>query len=146
MVQISKKKLSEEKFTKLFLLFFQVVGKKHNKNEFEAIINDLFSETERIMIIKRVTIMYLLLKNIDHRTICHVLNVSVATVAKFSILTRKSEGIAPYLVKILKKEEFARFIEDVFFTVFSPPTKYGTDWRAGWRLERQRQRRKQEGI
>ena len=114
MVQISRKKLPKELLSKLLLLFFEVVGKKNKNDEFEKIINDLFSETERIMVIKRIAIMYLLMKQIQPVIIADVLSVSLSTVAKFSILMEKSEGVVPYLKKLLQKEKIADFFEDVF--------------------------------
>ena len=145
MVQISKRKVSDEITAKLFLLFFEIVGRKNQKEEFEKIIDDLFSDVEKTMIIKRIAIIYLLSKKIDQRTISKVLKVSPSTIGKFSIIVQKSDGIVPYFKKILAGEKVADFFEDILTTLI-PPTAYGTDWKLGWKLEKDRQRRKRQGI
>ena len=146
MVQISRKKLPKELLSKLLLLFFEVVGKKNKNEEFEKIINDLFSETERIMVIKRVAIMYLLTKQIQPVVIADVLSVSLSTVAKFSIIMEKSEGIAPYLRKLLKKEKISDFFEDIFDELFNYPGRYGINWSQAWRSKIEKQNRRRTGV
>jgi Trp operon repressor len=145
MVQISKKKLPEEILSKLFRLFFEVVGNKDDKNEFSVIINDLFSKTEQIMIIKRLAIIYLLLKNIDQRTIADTIKVSPSTVCKFALIAQESKGIDPFFKDILTKDKIKKFFEDLFYSVYSP-TRYGTDWKTGYKLEFERQKRRNRGI
>ena len=65
MTRISKHELTDEVLEKLFTLFFEIVGKKQRKDEFQKVINDLLTPVERIMIAKRIAIVYLLLKSID---------------------------------------------------------------------------------
>ena len=146
MVQISKKKLPEEIVAKLFLLFFEIVGKKNKHQDFMTIINDLFSESERVMIIKRIAIIYLLLKNIDQRVIAQTIKVSPSTVSKFALISQESKGIVPFFKTIIKRKKIGEFLKDFYLTVISPPTKYGTDWKLGWKLEFERQRRQEQGI
>lgn len=146
MVQISRRKLPEEIISKLFILFFEVVGKKNKQEEFTSVINDLFSTTERIMIVKRIAMIYLLLKNIDQRTIVDTLKVSPSTVSKFSFIAQESKGISPFIKSILSKEMVGEFFEDIFFNLFSPPTKYHSNWSMGRKLELERKRRRERGI
>ena len=146
MVQISKGKLSEEILFKLFELFFQIVGKKNKKEEFLRVINDLFSPVERIMIAKRIAIIYLLLKKIDQSTICQVLKVSSSTVARYSLLISKSTGITEEFDKLLKKEKITRFLEDLYNDFFSYPGRPGTNWSLAWKIKRQKEKEKQLGF
>ena len=145
MVQISRRELPEEILSKLFRLFFEIVGNKDDKNEFSIIINDLFSKTEQIMIIKRLAIIYLLLKNIDQRTIADTIKVSPSTVCKFSLIAQESKGIVPFFKEVLAKDKVKEFFEDLFSTIYSP-TRYGTDWKTGHKLEFERQKRRERGI
>ncbi len=146
MVQISKKKLPKDVLAKLFLLFFEVVGKKYLRNEFQEVIDDLFSETEQIMIIKRIAIIYLLLKDVDNATISEVLSVSPATICRFASLTRKNEGIVKYLNKVLKHEKIADFFNEVFYELFARPGKYGINWSNAWKTKFEHERKKQTGL
>lgn len=145
MARISKFKLSEHVLAKIFDLFFEIVGRNKNKDEFKRIIHDLLSSTERIMIAKRIAIIYLRLKNIDQRTICKVLKISTATVAKFSLLMEKSDGIVPTFNKIMKNEKIIEFLEDIFNTLFAPGVP-GVNWKAAWERKIARDRQKTLGM
>jgi len=146
MVQLSKHKLPKEILTKLLGLFFETLGKRNNKDEFQEIINDLFSETEQIMIIKRIAIIYLLLKDIDNSAISSSLKVSLATICKFSFLVKKDKGIAKYLKNRLFKEKIVDFFDDIFYELFARPGKSGTNWKIGWQYKLEMERKKQTGL
>lgn len=145
MVRISRFKLRREVLEKLFDLFFEVVGKKGDREEFRKVIIDLLSPAERIMIAKRVAIIYLLLKQIDYYNICNVLKISPSTVAKFSLLMEKSQGIVPTFKKIVTKEKVGEFLEEVFNTLFAPGVP-GINWKAAWERKIDLERRKTFGI
>lgn len=86
MVHLSRFELKENQLKKIFDLFFKVVGNRDDKEEFENVIADLLSQPERIMIAKRLAIIYLLQKNIEVINICMALKVSKATV--YTLLNR----------------------------------------------------------
>ena len=142
---ISRNKVDDEVLEKLFSLFFEVVGKRENKEEFQRLINDVFSSTERIMVAKRIAIIYLLTKNIDYRIICEVLKVSASTVFKFRLLTEESKGIVPILKKILRGENISQFFEEILLT-FNRPGKYGVNWSQAWKDKMAFERKKETGI
>ena len=109
MPQISKLKLENHVFEKLFDLFFEIIGNNRDKDKFEKIIYDVLSPVERLMVAKRIAIIYLSTKNIEYSIICEVLKVSPATVAKFKLITVNSIGIKPALKKIVNNEKIADF-------------------------------------
>jgi len=145
MPMISRNKVDDEVLEKLFSLFFEVVGKRENKEEFQRLINDVFSSTERIMVAKRIAIIYLLTKNIDYRIICEVLKVSASTVFKFRLLTEESKVIVPILKKILRGEKISQFFEEILLT-FNRPGKYGVNWSQAWKDKMAFERKKETGI
>jgi len=145
MVRISRIKLKNNVLDKLFRLFFEIVGRKNNYGDFNNTICDLLSSTERIMIAKRIAIIYLLMKEIDHRTICDVLKVSTATIAKFNFLMEKSTGIVPTFNKILRDEKITDFLADIFITLYHPGLPR-TNWKSAWQLKNEVERKKIEGI
>lgn len=145
MVRNSRFKLNDKILEKLFDLFFEVVGKKADKGEFRKTIIDLLSAAERIMIAKRLAIIYLLLKKIDYYNICQVLKVSPSTVAKFSFLMEKSEGIVPTFKSIVKKEKVGEFLEELFNTLYAPGVP-GINWKAAWQRKIDLKRRKTYGF
>lgn len=144
-MRLSRFKLSEDKLEKLFTLFFEVVGKNKDKEEFRKIIADILSLQERIMIAKRVAIMYLLTKGIDYRTICFVLKVSEATVAKFSLLMEKSEGVIPVFKKIIRNEKIVDLFDNLFNDFFAPGVP-GISWKAAWEKKIEQEKKKAFGI
>lgn len=146
MARISKYKLRSEVLDKLFGLFFEIIGNQDDKNEFNEIINGIFSYNERIMFAKRIAIIYLLLKNIDFHNICMALNVSSATVAKFKLLIEnKQDGLIRAYENIIFRDKTREIIDDFFNTLFAPGV-YGINWKIAWERKRESERKKQFGI
>ena len=131
MVRNSRFVLSDNLLEKLFDLFFEVVGNKSSKDEFKKIFIDLLTPAERIMLAKRVAIIYLLLKKIEYDNICDRLKVSPTTVAKYSLLMEKSEGIVPTFKQIVKVDKINIFLEEIFNSIFAPG-KIGVNWKIAW--------------
>jgi len=144
MVRISPYKITPEKYDKIFSIFYEVVGKQQ-KDLFNKILFDLLSPAERVMIIKRIAIIYLLMKDVDYRMICKVLKVSYTTVSKFRIMMEKSEGIVPALQSILKSEKISLFFKELFNDVFASGV-YGVNWKVAWERKIAFQREKTQGI
>lgn len=145
MARISRFKLNEKVYEKLFILLFEVVGKRSNKEDFNKIMVDLLSPVERIMIAKRIVIIYLLMKEIDYRAICKVIKVSNGTVSKFRLIIEKSEGIVPVLKYLLREDKIALFFKELFNDLFAPGV-YGVNWSEAWKRRLDLQREKREGI
>ena len=145
MPQISKLKLENHVFEKLFDLFFEIIGNNRDKDKFEKIIYDVLSPVERLMVAKRIAIIYLSTKNIEYSIICEVLKVSPATVAKFKLITVNSIGIKPALKKIVNNEKIADFFKEIVLELRGPG-KYGTDWSQAWKDKLEFERKKETGI
>jgi len=131
MVRNSYPMLKPETYNKISDIFFEVFIKNKNQRGIHDIFLDLFTPAERIMFFKRVTITYLLLKNIDYTVICKTLRVSNTTVSKLKLLSENSHGLVPALKKIIKQKDFETFFEKLFIELF-PPGTYGTDWKSAW--------------
>lgn len=144
MVQISRRKLNDGMLEKLFSLFFEMVGKRENRNNFQDVIDDIISPTEKIMIAKRIAIMYLVSKGVDHRSIANFLKVSTATVAKFALIARKSKGVIPTCNKMLKKEKVQDVLLGIFNEVYGPGVP-GVNWSAAWERKKSLERHKRLG-
>ena len=145
MTRISRYKLKDYVYEKMFVLLFEVVSNSRDKKIFNQLIKDLLSPTERIMIAKRVVLVYLLLQEIDYRMICDVLKVSNTTVSKFKLLMEKSEGIVPILTKTIRNERVQLFMVELI-DVLRPPGTYGTNWKNAWRRKFEINRKKEEGL
>lgn len=124
---VSKNPLDKEILEKLFNLFFEVIGKSKNQNEFKQIINEVLSSTERIMIAKRIAIFYLLRKGVEYRIICNVLKVSASTVFKFRFFLQENSKTVFVINKILRNEKVTEFLEEIILTLYVPGTP-GISW------------------
>ncbi len=145
MVRISPYKIKPEAYVKVFAVFYEVVGKDRDREEFNNIFHELLSPAERIMIVKRIAVIYLLMKKIDYRNICEVLRVSNSTVSKFRVLMEDSQGIVPALKGIVGTEKVSLVFEELFSEIFAPGV-YGINWSAAWQRKRNLQRKKEQGI
>jgi hypothetical protein len=146
MARISKYKLRDDILNKLFSLFFEIIGKQHDRDQFNVIINGVFSYNERIVFAKRIAIIYLLLKDIDFHNICMALNVSSSTVAKFKLLIEnKDDGLIEAFDNVIFRDRTKEIIDDFFNSIFAPG-KYGVNWKIAWERKRESDRKKQYGI
>ena len=102
MIRISYLQIKAQDYEKIFSIFYKVLGKTGDKDEFNKILFDLLTPAEKIMIIKRIAIIYLLLKEIDYRMICKALKVSNTTVNKYKLSMERSEGIVPVLKNMVR--------------------------------------------
>jgi len=144
MVHISPYKLSKERYEKIFLLFYEVVGKQ-KKEMFDRILFELLSPDERIMIAKRIAIIYLLMQDINYSVIGKVLGVSSTTVFKYRLLSENSNGVVPVLKKILLTEKVFSIFEEIMSDIFSPGV-YGVNWSNAWRRKFALERKKVHGM
>jgi len=143
-MQLSKKVISKEVFDKLFRIIWELMNKKKTAKEFTFMLDDIFSINEQVMIVKRVVIVYLSLKGVSVNEISRKIGVSLSTASKYSAIEKRSKYLSSFFKAKIKKEKFIDMLEDLYFEFISPPTKYGTDWTAGWRIEMERQRKKQQ--
>lgn len=144
MTQISRFKLKEETLEKLYSLMFEVLGKK-SKKEFLLIMNDLVSPAEKIMIAKRIAVIYLLTKKVDQQIISRTVKVSLSTVSKFSLLTKLSNVIPNALAVLIAHEEIRLFIDEIFVSMF-PPGTINTNWKGAWELKKEVRRKQTQGF
>ena len=115
MTRISKYRLEDKVLKKLYSLMFEVISNMDEEERFIGIMNELLSLTEKIMIAKRIAIIYLLVKDIDYLVISDVLKVSSGTIAKFHSMMNKGREIKNILKGITGNEKIKDFFEELFF-------------------------------
>lgn len=145
MVRISYLQIKTQDYEKILSIFYKVLGETENKEEFNRILIDLLTPAERIMLIKRIAVIYLLLKDINYLTICKVLKVSNGTVSKYRLLMEDSKGIVPVIKKMVKSEKVWLFFEEVFSRIFYPG-RPGINWTAAWEMKLALKRKKERGL
>ncbi|MFH1602052.1 MAG: Trp family transcriptional regulator [Candidatus Shapirobacteria bacterium] len=136
MTQISKKFVKPETLEKTFDLLLASLLKSGGKADTKEFLEDLLTPTEKVMIAKRIAIAYLLLQEVDHRTISEMLKVSTSTINRISfVLNRQGAGFKRVLKRLLREKKINNILEEVGELLFnSLPPKYG-DKRA-WAKEK----------
>jgi len=136
MTQISKHEIKHQVFDRLQNLFIDVVGKQNSRSDFLALLDELLSPTEKIMLFKRIGIIYLLEKGVAIDQICDALHLSSSTVAQYILRFRHKKSHINQIVKnIICKEKIVGTMRDVFAELFIQPgikkghhrLKYGWD-------------------
>lgn len=145
MTRISQFKVDDDVLEKIFSLFFEVISKDKNEEEFQNIIHDLLSPSERIMIAKRVAIFYMLIKKLDYYNIAKSLKVSPSTIAKFNLVKENSRGIVSALKGTVRNEKIINFFEELILKL-RRPGKYGVNWKNAWQEKIAYERKKDKGI
>lgn len=145
MTRISRFRVDDDVLEKIFSLFFEVISKDKNEEEFQNIVHDLLSPAERIMIAKRVAIFYMLMKKLDYYNIAKSLKVSPSTIAKFNLVKENSRGIVSALKSTVRNEKIINFFEELILEL-RRPGKYGVNWKNAWEEKIAHERKKEKGI
>lgn len=147
MTRISRFKLPQGVLLKIYQLFFEVMARSKPKEIFLEIINDILSPTERIMIAKRITIIYLLIKGIDQRSIAKTLKVSTSTVSRYAVLIEgKEKGVRKIVENMIKKEKVLDFLEDTFVDLFIQPGFKIGHWDLYWQHKKRKREKETTGL
>lgn len=143
MVNLSKIQIDDKKLVKVYQLMFEILNEADDKDDFLGIIKDILSPPEQLMVAKRIAIVYLLLKGIDHTTIAKYLKSSRATVAKFSLLFYDKESkLIGVIGELLNQEKISNFFEDLFADIFIKPGLKIGHWQMRWDHKRRQSERK----
>jgi|SRR3989344_1603159 len=84
MPHVSKRKLDPDTFDKIFRKLIRVLECAQNKQKFTPVLSEILTETEKIMLAKRLAVVLLLFGNIPQHRIAEILLVSPTTVSKVS--------------------------------------------------------------
>lgn len=146
MAQISKRNIDQEKLTRIYDLFFDLLLSISDKEEADEVLNELLTSTEKIMITKRVACFYLLLKKVSFQQISDTLKLSTSTITYFKLFLDRSLTIKGYLSNKLKNEKVKHLFEDIFVEIFHGSLKKGSNWSADKRIYYQHQRKRQQPL
>lgn len=114
MTQVSKRVIQQKVQDRIFTLFVVSILKCNSEEIAVSLIEDLLTPTERIMLSKRLSIAYMLLKGYDYNSISNILKVSRTTIGKVSYwLKEKGNGMRIVIEKIQKDESIRHILEEV---------------------------------
>jgi Trp operon repressor len=119
MTRVSKRKIKDEDFKKIFDKFIEIIDISKSKKDTKLFIKEFLSSAERIMFAKRIGIIYMVIEKIPNRVIADTLSVSTSTIGR--IIEKHDRGDYRYLDSIMKKnkESLLDIIEKIYFIL--PP-------------------------
>lgn len=145
MTQVSKRFLQKRAEERILDLFWTSLSVLSTKEKVALFLDDLLTPTEKLMLAKRLAIVFMLMKGYDYPIINDRLKVSDSTIWNIKInLAHGGKGYKMTVEQIMSKERWEKFWNDLdhFFTMAIPPTP-GTNWKRV-RREQWKRRRKQE--
>lgn len=110
MTHVSKKKLDQKTFDKIFRKLTIVLERAQAKKKFTPVLEELLTKTEKIMIAKRLAIILMLLGETPQHRIAEALIVSPTTVSKISHQIEKGEYISIQTIAIREKVDLEKII------------------------------------
>ncbi len=119
MPQISKKALDRKTFNQVYDRFLRTVLDLERGTKGRSFLGELFTPTERVMLAKRLSILFLLSDGTSIYKIQHILNVSPSTVARMA----KSMDRGGYagVAKIIRSKK----CQDLFWKEMEEALRFG---------------------
>lgn len=108
MTNISKVKTDSKEYSIYYNELADFIGNLKNKNA-KYLINELLTEAETIMIVKRFAAIIMLHRNFSPYRVCHTLSISLSTAQR--LLENYDNGNYDKLLSCLKEKEVNGFIE-----------------------------------
>lgn len=112
MPRVQPKSLSRQELNEFFEEFWTMVASLETKDEVRNFFRDLLSETEALMLARRIRIAKLLLKGISYEDITKSIHASEGTIAQVHRWLQSGFGgykaSLPRLEQILKKKAMAK--------------------------------------
>lgn len=121
MPHVSSRELDEKNFKKIYdqlIILFDTAG---NQRRSDVLLKEVLTETEKIMLAKRIAAIFLLVEGVSETFISNLLFLSSSTVAKISV--KYEANLYPFISNISKKN--SKTIWDIFgeYIVSSLQTK-----------------------
>jgi uncharacterized protein YerC len=132
MTQVSRRPLSKGIFNRIFEIFISSFSHANNKNKARKFLSEVFSESEQIMIAKRLAIAFLLSKKYSFDSISHLLKVSNGTICNVNRFIKKDKSGYSEILKEVAREKsdtgnsLSYLLEMI--NGFLPPA-IGTNWK-----------------
>lgn len=146
MTQVSKRPLDKDVYSRIFEIFITAFIEINNKEKAEKFLTEIFSETEQIMIAKRLAIAFLLTKKYSFEAINKMLKVSVSTICRVNSSVKKEKSAYAAILQEVEKHlsqtpnNSLSYILGIIETLL-PPAR-GTNWKE----ERKKQYKKLQEI
>lgn len=122
MPHISKKGIKRKTFLRISNDLIAMISGLRSKREIKALLNEILTPTERIMLAKRLAIIFMLKKDYSFEIVWRTLKVSPSTVARFWKETRihSYPTISRRIQKEKESQEFWNSLERALLVGMPP--------------------------
>jgi len=120
MPHVSKQLLEKEKFLDIHKQLFKVMTELSRSGKTKAILNQLLTKTEKLMLAKRLAIIFMLNQKESTYAISNILKVSQSTAARMSLLYENG-AYADIIEEMRKQNSFWTQLEKII------PPRVGRD-------------------
>ena len=100
MPQVSKNRVAEKQWVKMNVKFWELIERKMERGEAEVVFGRLLTETEKMMLVKRMMVWILWKSGWSVPKICQLLKMSHATVYKFQEVYRLDQKFDQTMEKL----------------------------------------------
>lgn len=140
MSQVSKNKLSNKVYEKIFSLFPKFLYRMTSRGKQSELIDSFFTRTEKIVLAKRIAIAFMLVKGYEYRQISSRIKVSTSTILKVSeALKNNPTSVRKELELIASEDAFVEFLDSIGYLLAKALPPKGGNW-SSWRgrIEKER--------
>jgi len=105
MTHVSRKKLPDKILHQILDSFLFVLADTKNKEQMAQFLGAFLSNTEKVMLAKRLAIVYLLNEGVEESRVAEILNVTRPTVARIHLwYETKGKGYQIAIIKLRKQK------------------------------------------
>ncbi len=126
MTHISKRVLSDEVKKNILDSFDAIVGNLKSQNQASVFLATALTETERIMIAKRLVAAFLLRHNIDQNEIAETLKLTPATISKLRLWVKLNQKGFEFVFSQLEKERGKKIAKQILYRLLDYALKAST--------------------
>ncbi len=125
MSHISKRKIKKKDFDNIYNKLIEILLKNKSKDDFRKFLKEFFYTTEKIMLTKRLAIIFMIIEKIPDRKIEKLLLVSRSTINR---IRKKCEGREyDYIHSLILRNRKSMWdiLGVLLFATFNPPARVG---------------------
>jgi len=113
MPHVSRRRLPKKTLEKILDSLILVFSRTGKKKEMAELMDALLSETERLMLAKRIAVIFLLSEGVKEGSIADALNVTPFTVSRLKLWYETKGFGYRVAIKELKKQKDIEFLKDL---------------------------------
>lgn len=144
MAQVSKNKVNNKVYERIFSLFPQFLYRMTSKGKQGELVNAFFTSTEKVVFAKRIAIAFMLVKGYDYRQISTKIKVSTSTIGRIANVIKSNDvSIKAELGAIASEDAFVEFLSAIDYQIAKLLPPKGGNW-SSWRGKIEKEKRDSE--